>query len=401
MANPIFRILVLLALVGCKTGAERPAPREKLQNQVTQLQQRLAPDRRTDRVEVDLERLVSDSLTGYTTVPEADDRLSELARQYGLHNAVRLLPEPRYTDTFGLVRTSVANLRTRPGHSEELTSQALLGTPLEIMDQEAGWYLVRTPDRYLAYLEEGAFVRLDRAGMQHWFSRGLLTCGPAQSLVRERPLPVGRVVSEVVAGGLLRQNGPRKGDYLPVRLPDGRTGWMLAKDLYPYEQLARPVATDSRQILRLATEQSGKPYLWGGTSVKAMDCSGLTKTAYYLSGYVIPRDASQQVQVGTEVSLTDGYAALQPGDLLFFGNLRDDGSERITHVGFYLNKGRFLHAGADNDYVTENSLLEEDVDFAPHRKASLLRARRLQVGDRGVVPVGEAFEALYTKSSRR
>ncbi|WP_238749603.1 C40 family peptidase [Neolewinella maritima] len=368
---------------------------------MTDLQQRFAPDRRTDRVEVRISPTSSGpQLSGYTTVPAAARALDSLAAQWsGVSSSVALLPRAELTGEYGIIRTSVANIRTEPGHSQELTSQALLGTPIELLDARDGWYLIRTPDRYIAWLEEGAFVRTDRTGLTAWLSE-LSTCGLAQTDVWDTP-ERGRLVSELVAGCLVQRVGPPTGDYQLVRLPDDRRGYVRATDLKDYARLAQPGRVVVDSILQTAYQQVGRPYLWGGTSTKAMDCSGFTKTAYYLNGYVIPRDASQQVHAGVDVPLDDGLTALRRGDLLFFGSYRDDGSERVTHVGFYLGKGRFLHAGADNDYITENSLLEKDADFAPHRKESLLRARRLREGSPGVVPVGEAFERLYTRSSSR
>ena len=125
---------------------------------------------------------------------------------------------------------------------------------------------------------------------------------------------------------------------------------------------------------------SGKPYLWGGTSTQAMDCSGFTKMAYYLNGYVIPRDASQQVNAGVDVPLDNDFSQLRRGDLLFFGTYREDGSERTTHVGFYVGDGRFLHAGADNDYITENSLLEGDADYAAPPKGEPAAGQKIECG---------------------
>ena len=393
---------MLLLLLGCKTGVDRTAPAGEYEKAVTDLQRRFVADRRTDRVEVSAAHQNGQlRLTGYTTVPDVVRALDSLAEAAGpgSSNDVRLLPERALTHPFGLIRTSVANIRTEPGHSQELTSQALLGTPIELLDETDGWYLIRTPDRYLAWLEEGAFVGMDRSGLESWFSAQLSTCVPAQSVVLDRP--GGRVVSELVAGCLVKLTGTRSGELVEVRLPDDRRGYVRGAELRPYQTLAQPERVRIDAVLQTAFAQVGRPYLWGGTSPKAMDCSGFTKTAYYLNGYVIPRDASQQVHAGVDVPLDDGLTQLQRGDLLFFGSYRDDGSERVTHVGFYLGKGRFLHAGADNDYITENSLLEKDPDFAPHRKGSLLRARRLREGAAGVVPVGEAFRRLYTRSSSR
>jgi cell wall-associated NlpC family hydrolase len=141
-----------------------------------------------------------------------------------------------------------------------------------------------------------------------------------------------------------------------VGLPDGRTGYLFAPNTAALDRWAAGVPQDTAALFRTAFRLAGRPYLWGGTSPKGMDCSGFTKTVYFLHGMIIPRDASQQVHAGEEVPITEDLAGLQPGDFLFFGNLREDGSERITHVGIYLGEGRFIHSGADNGAVRIQSL---------------------------------------------
>ncbi len=402
MQNLTILAFILLSCVACRSGDESRPSVDELEEQVSEIREAYAPDRRTDRVEVKVEtRGDTTFLTGYTTRKEALRALAEVSGTTPLTvREIRLLPQGNLPASYGLIRVSVANIRTEPGHSSELTSQALLGTPVELLDLDHGWYLIRTPDRYLAWLEEGAITPVTRDELARWYSDDLRTCVPAQSFVWSSPDDQ-RPVSELVAGDLLQATGNSRGNYTEVRLPDDRTGWVASADLTPYAALAYPDGLDIDAIVTTAYQQVGRPYLWGGTSPKAMDCSGFTKTAYYLNGYVIPRDASQQVHAGTDVPLDDAFSQLQRGDLLFFGSLREDGSERVTHVGFYLGNGRFLHAGADNDYITENSLWAGDADFAEHRLKSLLRARRLEEGSQGVVPVGEAFGELYTRSSSR
>ena len=85
-----------------------------------------------------------------------------------------------------------------------------------------------------------------------------------------------------------------------------------------------------------ARAQLGKPYVWGGNGTPGVDCSGLTKAAYAAVGIAIPRTAQTQYNHGPRLP---AGAALEPGDLLFFGSPR-----RIHHVGMSLGGTLMINA---------------------------------------------------------
>jgi hypothetical protein len=394
----LFFLLTLVTLV-LVTGSCRDKTKAKSFEQLADnLKAHFVADSRVDRFEIQYKSGFNGLyLEGYTTIPAAfDSLLATLADGFVVAtNNVRLLPDATVgRQTAGIVNVSVANLRSKPGHSQELATQALMGTPLQVLDFQNGWYLVRTPDRYIAWLEPGAFVAMTPDAANNWLKASLKQFNDPFGVMRTAAVG-GTIVSDLVQGDLLMPTGNEIDDSWEMSLPDGTTGWVDSVALRPAEPLldnGSNLATNA--LLETGAHLAGRPYLWGGTSPKGMDCSGFTKTSYYLNGYVIPRDASQQVHAGTEVELTPDFKNLEPGDLLFFGRYRDNGSEKITHVGFYTGNGRFLHAGADNGRIMEQSLLTEDKDFAEHRLESLMRARRLSPGTAGVVPVGEAFGRL-------
>jgi cell wall-associated NlpC family hydrolase len=96
-------------------------------------------------------------------------------------------------------------------------------------------------------------------------------------------------------------------------------------------------------VLRVALAQLGKPYLWGGAGPRAFDCSGLVMVAFAEAGVVLPHNAAEQyaLTAGQSVPL----AALQPGDLVFFGA----SVPSIEHVGIVVGDGDMIdapHTGA-------------------------------------------------------
>ena len=94
-----------------------------------------------------------------------------------------------------------------------------------------------------------------------------------------------------------------------------------------------------QEIADYALQFVGYRYVYGGSSPKGFDCSGFTSYVYRQFGYSINRSASDQLDNGTSVSMSE----LQPGDLVMFKK-SGTGSKRASHVGIYIGGGQFVHA---------------------------------------------------------
>lgn len=97
------------------------------------------------------------------------------------------------------------------------------------------------------------------------------------------------------------------------------------------------------QAAVVAVRQIGVPYLYGGSTTRGFDCSGLVQYAWSKAGARIPRTTAEQWRQLAPVRGGD----LRVGDLLFF---RIDG--RISHVGLYLGDQRFVHAPSSGREVS-------------------------------------------------
>ena len=86
------------------------------------------------------------------------------------------------------------------------------------------------------------------------------------------------------------------------------------------------------------------PYVWGGSTPRGFDCSGLVVYVFAQIGISLPHSTYALWNVGTPVSRDQ----LQPGDLVFFNGL--------GHMGIYIGGGQFIHAPHTGDVVKISSM---------------------------------------------
>ena len=95
-----------------------------------------------------------------------------------------------------------------------------------------------------------------------------------------------------------------------------------------------------QDIMNAAMGWLGTPYLFGGTSRQAIDCSAFVRSVYAQTGNImLPRTAAEQSTIGNRVSRKN----LQFGDLIFF-NTRS--GVYVSHVAIYLGDNLFVHASS-------------------------------------------------------
>ncbi len=345
---------------------------------IDNIKQEVAPDKRTALFDIDF--VIENNkikLSGETTELEALPKLTNSLAELGMEieNKVQTLPEENLGDKhFGVINLSVVNIRSKPSHPAELATQGLMGTCVNVFKKQNGWYLIQTPDKYIAWVDDDALTIVDESELQAWKKSKKIVYTKTYGQVFSKANSQGEKVSDIVIGNLLKYIS-EEGKYFRVEYPDGRNGFVEKENCLDYNKWMGDSLATGETIISSASEYLGLPYLWGGTSAKGMDCSGFTKTVYFQHGVILPRDASQQVLVGALVNTDKNFDKLIQGDLLFFGRKKTETErERVTHVAIYLGDDKYIHAAGR---VKVNSFEKKSEDFNQYRLDTFIRAKRI------------------------
>ena len=149
----------------------------------------------------------------------------------------------------------------------------------------------------------------------------------------------------LLSGNLFDQGSSPK-----VASASSRHEKLLSENLFELASVQRKGSIYDH-MLRTANTQLGKRYRSGGCDPNSgFDCSGFTTWVFNRYGIHLPRSSREQYQVGKMVAKNN----LRKGDLVFFRSKRG-----ISHVGIYLENGKFIHSASHGKSVTVSNL-EED-----------------------------------------
>ena len=361
---------------------------EKAKTIIRETKERFAPDKRVAVFNIEAEQPENKIIIkGETNLPEAKEFLIRTldGEAIKFEDKIELLPSKELGDKiYGVINLSVSNIRTNPDHPAELSTQSLLGTPIKVLKKgQWGYFLIQTPDGYISWLDDDGFQLMNKEEWNEWKSSEKIIYLKEFGWAYEKADFNSQHISDLVAGNLLKLVSEEKGFY-QVEFPDKRIAFVNKNESQKFSQWYQSLNPDGEKILQTAYRFMGVPYLWGGTSAKGMDCSGFTKTVYFLNGIILPRDASQQVHTGDLVDTKNGWENLQAGDLLFFGTKANgEKKERITHVAIYIGDGDFIHASGR---VRINSFNKEKPYYSEYRDNAFIRAKRIlsSVGKNGI-----------------
>ena len=325
----------------------------------------------TDGVEV---------LTGEVDNPSAKSDLLAKFDKFNIkfEDKIKILPEANVKEPWALVLISVACVRGGAASGAELTSQAIMGTPVRVLKEVDGMSMVQTPDGYIGYVTDNSLAFKSEAEIREWQRAERVVVTELESAMYEsNKIDNQKIVSDLLLGNILVKKG-EKGKFVKVATPDGREGYVQKKCVAPLAEWANQTF-DYKTIARNAWKMMGRPYLWGGMSAKMADCSGFVRTSYFSNGIILQRDASQQALTGKKIDCMNWRTEAEPGDLIFIGTK----SGKVTHVAMYIGDGKYIHCSGR---VKINSMNPADDDYLDYHFISMSRIQN-EVGTKGIVSV--------------
>ncbi|AZA75706.1 C40 family peptidase [Chryseobacterium indoltheticum] len=151
-------------------------------------------------------------------------------------------------------------------------------------------------------------------------------------------------------------------DFSSVMTLEGKTLLSMGSEV-EFPAVASRRSHDVRESIALtAKEFLNIPYLWGGKSFFAVDCSGFVQLVFKIHNIKMPRDTYQQAEVGEALSFVEES---QPGDLAFFENSEG----KIIHVGIMLDNQKIIHASGKVriDTLDSSGIFNKEMNKHTHK----------------------------------
>lgn len=223
----------------------------------------------------------------------------------------------------GICLLSVVPCRKEATNISEMVTQLLFGETYQITDETEEWYKIKTTfDSYECWLNKKQHNSLSEKAFEQIRKSNPFCNGDLVQVVKNKTLNTNIAITIGASLPLLNKTDMQFDSYHFV---------------YDSHAIDCSIKGDAQKIIETAYLFLNSPYLWGGKNPFGIDCSGFSQLVYKLNGYKLPRDASQQVELGYPLSFVEESEA---GDLAFFDN--EEGN--ITHVGILLDNQNIIHA---------------------------------------------------------
>lgn len=227
----------------------------------------------------------------------------------------------------GVCTVTVAPVRAENSDRAEIVTEILFGESADILEVNKNW----------------TKIKMHYDGYEGWMDTKQIKTVSDEYLTNRKVT----VVTE---------------DFSSVLMKDGKTLLSMGSEV-EFPVVASKRSHNLRESIALtAKEFINVPYLWGGKSFFAVDCSGFTQLVFKIHDIKLPRDASQQVEVGESLTFVEES---EMGDLAFFENAEG----KIIHVGIMLDNQKIIHASGKVriDTLDSSGIFNKELNQHTHK----------------------------------
>lgn len=264
-----------------------------------------------------------------------------------------IMEESRNEDKRGVILSTTAPINLRPEKTSEMADEGIAGMVVEVKKRiNEEWYLIKTDYDYEGFIHRDHLL-LSEEIAEEWSKNAAHMIIGRSADVLEGPKYQRALVQLLVRGARVQITGKTEKDWVEIKLPDGKTGWVRESFIAKIpEREEHPKGREEelrRKVVETALSYQDTQYRWGGRTPLGIDCSGLTSISYLLNGITIYRDAIIKEEYVREITLEE----LNEGDLIYFPG----------HIAMYIGEGIYIHSRASANGVTFNSLNEQDDNY--------------------------------------
>jgi gamma-D-glutamyl-L-lysine dipeptidyl-peptidase len=253
------------------------------------------------------------------------------------------------------ININAADIRSKPKFKSERITQALYNESVQVLKTGDDYHQVMLHDGYKGYVKK-LFLSKDGAlEGDLYIIKSMLApayAAPSGDSPVMTMLPfAAEIQAHPQSEQFMASHSSRYGDI-----------YLRSSDLIPLAARPRLTRATVPQMIDIARQFMGVPYLWGGRTYFGVDCSGYINVIFKYFGLAIPRKTKDQVKFGKKVP----YGDFEPGDLLFFR----------THVGIALDKTDYIHSSLSQAGVHINTFDPNKKGYLRFRDQSLRAVRR-------------------------
>lgn len=237
---------------------------------------------------------------------------------------------------YGICKLSAVPMRKDASHKSELVSELLFNDIYEVIDENDEWLKIRCQyDLYEGWIRKLQHREISDNEYNDFLKKDKYIISSPVTYYNHQVLSFGSKIFEEKENSIA-----------------------LRKEFSP------------RIMVESAIKLLGTPYRWGGKSVMGIDCSALVQLCAKVAGFKLPRDASQQVNLGETIN---SLSNAKFGDIAFFEN-----EDRCTtHVGILLSNDKIIHASGRVriDTIDETGIFNKEIKRHTHALSVIKRLK--------------------------